>query len=84
MGHICLKIDIRNNAVTAIGYRYGNMLQNSFVSELDRLGLKLMWVQQDGSTSDTSNYTMDILREKFPGRLMSKRGGIYWPPRVLI
>lgn len=36
------------------------------------------WFQQDNSTSHTSNYTMQYLRQKFGERLISKN---LWPPR---
>lgn len=73
--------DARGNAVTITGDRYRDMLENFLVPELDRLGLQHVWFQQDGATSHTANDTMDILREIFPGRIMSKRGDIDWPPR---
>lgn len=40
-----------------------------------------MFWQQDGAPSHTSNATMQYLRGQFPGRVMSKRGDLPWPPR---
>ena len=38
------------------------------------------WFQQDGAPCHTANQTFQFLQRKFPGRLMSKRGDIEWPP----
>jgi hypothetical protein len=73
--------DARGNAVTVNGDRYRDMLENFLVPELDQLGLQHMWFQQDGATSHTARATIQILREIFPGRIMSKSGDIDWPPR---
>ena len=40
-----------------------------------------VWWQQDGATPHTSNQSMNYLRGKFPGKLISKRGDFPWPPR---
>ena len=40
-----------------------------------------MWFQQDGATSHTARATMRILRDAFPGRIMSKSGYVDRPPR---
>ena len=38
-------------------------------------------LQQDGATCHTSGETIGILREKFPGRVISRNGDYNWPPR---
>ena len=40
-----------------------------------------VWFQQDGATARTSRRAMGILREMFPGHLISLRGDIGWPAR---
>ena len=40
-----------------------------------------VWFQQDGATAHTARRSMEMLRELFPGRLVSLRGDISWPPR---
>jgi hypothetical protein len=40
-----------------------------------------MWFQQDGATCHTACETMELLREKFPGRVISRNGDRNWPPR---
>ena len=39
------------------------------------------WFQQDGATCHTAAATTKLLREMFPGRLISKNGDYDWPPR---
>ena len=40
-----------------------------------------VWFQQDGATSHSSRRSLGILRDMFPGHLVSLRGDIGWPPR---
>ena len=48
------------------------------MNDIDR---NVMFWQQDGAPSHTSNATMQYLRGQFPGRVISKRGDWPWPPR---
>ena len=40
-----------------------------------------VYLQQDGATCDTSSETIGLMREKFPGRVISLNGDYNWPPR---
>ena len=40
-----------------------------------------VWFQQDGATAHTSRRSLSVLREMFPGHLISLRGDIGWPAR---
>ena len=40
-----------------------------------------MWFQQDGVTCHTTRANMVILQKTIPGRVISRRGDINWPPR---
>jgi hypothetical protein len=40
-----------------------------------------LWFQQDGATAHTARASMALLRERFPGRVISRFGDINWPPR---
>ena len=40
-----------------------------------------VWFQQEEATAHTSRCAMGILREMFPGHLISLRGDIGWPAR---
>jgi hypothetical protein len=51
---------------------------NQFVGDHEE---EEVWFQQDGATAHTSRRSLAILRELVPGRLLSLRGDIAWPPR---
>jgi hypothetical protein len=59
------------------------MLENFLWPKLDDLldehGAKNVWFQQDGATARTSRRSLGILREAFPGHVVSLRGDIGWP-----
>ena len=50
------------------------MITEFFLPQLDELELENMWFQQDGAATHTVRATTDILREAFPGRLISRFG----------
>ena len=52
-----------------------------FRPQLDELGLENMWFQQDVATAHTARATTNILKEAFPGRLISRLGDLHWPTR---
>ena len=39
-----------------------------------------VWFQQDGATAHTANESMTIVRNMFPGHLISRFGDMPWPP----
>ncbi|KAA5634671.1 hypothetical protein F3G63_34680 [Pseudomonas aeruginosa] len=59
------------------------MIEEFFIPELQNFsGFNARtWFQQDGATSHTSNTAMPVIRQLFPGKVISKRGDISWPPR---
>jgi hypothetical protein len=61
------------------------MLENFLLLELDELlrdhDLEDTWFQEDGAKAHTSRHSMQILRQMFPGHLVSLRGHIGWAPR---
>lgn len=63
------------------GLRYREMINDFLWPELDGIDLDNVYFQQDGATCHTSNETIDLLREKFPDRVISRRGDHNWPPR---
>lgn len=69
------------NAVTVNGESYREMITNFLWHELDGIDLENVWFQQDGATCHTANDTMVLLRDKFPGRIISRNGDVNWPPR---
>ncbi|GFV10622.1 uncharacterized protein TNCV_2122731 [Trichonephila clavipes] len=48
----------------------------------DHIGLKTqLWFQQDGATCHTARATIDLLKDTFGDRLISRFGPVNWPPR---
>lgn len=67
--------------MTVDGPRYRRMLSYYFFNEIRDIDVRNIWFQQDGATFHTAHRTIELLREKFPGRLLSKGGDQNWPPR---
>ncbi|GFT53983.1 transposable element Tc3 transposase [Trichonephila clavipes] len=44
-------------------------------------GHKELWFQQDGATCHTARATIDLLKDTFGDRLISRFGSENWPPR---
>ncbi|GFX64175.1 heat shock 70kDa protein 8 [Trichonephila clavipes] len=42
---------------------------------------KELWFQQDGATCHTARATIDLLKDTFGDRLISRFGPLNWPPR---
>ena len=61
--------------------RYGHMITDFFLPAIEEYDLENMWFQQNGATCHTTNANMALLQETFPGRVISRRGDINWPPR---
>ncbi|GFT09395.1 putative transposable element [Trichonephila clavipes] len=40
-----------------------------------------LWFQQDGATCHTARATIDLLKDTFGDRLLSRFGPVNWPPR---
>ncbi|GFT45162.1 transposable element Tc3 transposase [Trichonephila clavipes] len=43
--------------------------------------MKELWFQQDGATCHTARATIDLLKDTFGDRLISRFGPVSWPPR---
>jgi len=71
-------------AITVDGVRYGEMITNFMWPELEDMDVDDMWFQQDGATCHTANEIMALLREKFDGQIISRRGDAKWPPRSCV
>ncbi|GFW88088.1 uncharacterized protein TNCV_217601 [Trichonephila clavipes] len=57
------------------------MITNFFIPELDNYDVQELWFQQDGATGDTARATIDLLKDTFGDRLISRFGPVNWPPR---
>ncbi|GFT91444.1 uncharacterized protein TNCV_4285991 [Trichonephila clavipes] len=49
------------------------MITNFFIPELNNHDVQEMWFQQDGATCHTARATIDLLKDTFGDRLISKR-----------
>ncbi|GFV54835.1 putative DD41D transposase [Trichonephila clavipes] len=67
--------------VTVNGDRYRAMKTNFFISELNNHDVQELWFQQDGATCHTARATIDLLKDTFGDRLISRFGPVHWPPR---
>ena len=69
-----------NVAVTINSERYCVLLDTFLRPRLDELDNRNnVWFQQDSVKAHTSGHSMEILREMFPGHLISLCIGICWP-----
>ncbi|GFV85584.1 uncharacterized protein TNCV_3774081 [Trichonephila clavipes] len=67
--------------VTVNGDRYRAMITNFFIPELNNYDVQELWFQQDGATCHTARATIDLLKDTFGDRLISRFGPVNWPPR---
>ena len=61
--------------------RYGAMLREFFIPEVDVMNLANHFFQQDGATSHTTRVNVSILRDRFPRQVISRFGDVEWPAR---
>ncbi|GFV69882.1 uncharacterized protein TNCV_1982491 [Trichonephila clavipes] len=61
----------------------GGILGPYFFKTIKTTTLKSMelWFQQDGATCHTARATIDLLKDTFGDRLISRFGPVNWPPR---
>ncbi|GFV80168.1 transposable element Tc3 transposase [Trichonephila clavipes] len=67
--------------VTVNGDRYRAMITNFFIPELNNHDIQELWFQQDDTTCHTARATIDLLKDTFGDRLISRFGPVNWPPR---
>ncbi|GFU53861.1 DUF4817 domain-containing protein [Trichonephila clavipes] len=67
--------------VTVNGDRYRAMITNFFIPELNNHDVQKLWFQQDGATCHTARSIIDLLKDTFGDRLISRFGPVNWPPR---
>ncbi|GFU61838.1 putative transposable element [Trichonephila clavipes] len=80
IGPYFFKNDESHN-VTVNGDRYRTMITNFFIPELNNHDVQELWFQQDGATCHTARATIDLLKDTFGDRLISRFGPVNWPPR---
>ncbi|GFX07498.1 putative LOC100569746 [Trichonephila clavipes] len=57
------------------------MITNFFIPELNNHDVQELWFQQDGATCHTARATIDLLKDTFGDRLISRFGPVNCPPR---
>ncbi|GFT77327.1 transposable element Tc3 transposase [Trichonephila clavipes] len=57
------------------------MLTNFFIPELNNHDAQVLWFQQDDAICHTARATIDLLKDTFGDRLISRFGPVNWPPR---
>ncbi|GFW89327.1 putative DD41D transposase [Trichonephila clavipes] len=57
------------------------MITNFFIPELNNHDVQERWFQQDGATCHTARASIDLLKDTFGDRLISRFGPVHWPPR---
>ncbi|GFW17672.1 putative transposable element [Trichonephila clavipes] len=80
IGPYFFKSDEGHN-VTVNGDRYRAMITNFFIPELNNHDVQELWFQQDGATCHTARATIDLLKDTFGDRLISRFGPVNWSPR---
>ncbi|GFV93520.1 transposase [Trichonephila clavipes] len=63
------------------GDRYRAMITNFFIPELNNHDVQELWFQQDGATCHTARAIIDLLKDTFGDRLISRFGPVNWLPR---
>ncbi|GFX86830.1 transposable element Tc3 transposase [Trichonephila clavipes] len=71
----------KGHNVTVNGDRYRAMITKFFIPELNNHDVQELWFQQDGATCHTARATIDLLKDTFGDRLISRFGPVNWPPR---
>ncbi|GFU19586.1 hypothetical protein TNCV_21591 [Trichonephila clavipes] len=58
-----------------------HVITNFFIPDLNNHDVQELWFQQDGATCHTARATIDLLKDTFGDRLISRFGPVNWPPR---
>ncbi|GFU71006.1 uncharacterized protein TNCV_4487691 [Trichonephila clavipes] len=56
------------------------MITNFFIPKLNTHDVQELWFQQDGATCHTARATIDLLKDTFGDRLISRFGPVNRPP----
>ncbi|GFW12545.1 uncharacterized protein TNCV_817971 [Trichonephila clavipes] len=70
-----------DEGVTVNGDRYRAMITNFFIPELNNHDVQELWFQQDGATCHTARAIIDLWKDTFGDRLISRFGPVNWPRR---
>ncbi|GFV85498.1 helitron_like_N domain-containing protein [Trichonephila clavipes] len=62
----------------------GAMITNFFIPELNNHDVQELWFQQDDATCHTARAPIDLLKDTFGDRLISRFGPVNWPQDLVI
>ncbi|GFV69184.1 DUF4817 domain-containing protein [Trichonephila clavipes] len=74
-------IRLSGHNVTVNSDRYRAMITNFFIPELKNHDVQELWFRQDNATCPTVRATIDLLKDTYGDRLISRFGPVNWPPR---
>ncbi|GFY14443.1 transposable element Tc3 transposase [Trichonephila clavipes] len=74
-------VNKQNCRIWINGDLYRAIITNFFIPELNNHDVQELWFQQDGATCHTDRATIDLLKDTFGDRLISRFGPVNWPPR---
>ena len=78
---ISLKMGMNKQLATVNGQRYNDMINDCLIPKVYEMNVIDPYFQQDGAACQTTRLNMEILRQTFPGRLISRFGDVEWPAR---
>ncbi|GFX48193.1 uncharacterized protein TNCV_4115281 [Trichonephila clavipes] len=58
-----------------------HVITDFFIPELNNHDVQELWFQQEGATCHTARATIDLLKDTFGDRLISRFVPVNWPPR---
>ena len=73
-------VDEEGRSASVNGDRYQSLLQDVWTEVRFRSSQRLFWVMQDGARPHTTDINLNLLRDKFRGRVISRRSEHSWPP----
>ncbi|GFW75109.1 transposable element Tc3 transposase [Trichonephila clavipes] len=73
--------NISENVVRLVGRHFPSYVESDCSKKKTSLKCVELWFQQDGATCHTARATIDLLKDTFGDRLISRFGPVNWPPR---
>ncbi|GFT74364.1 transposase [Trichonephila clavipes] len=83
LGHLgfVMPVFTKDSKPLVNGDRYRVIITKFFIPELNNHDVQELWSQQDGATCHTARATIQLLKDTFGDRLISRFGPGNWPPR---
>ena len=77
-----IQIKSFTNAEKLLKKRYATMLEKFLIPETGRNCLSRHWMQKQRATCHAARISIEVLRRKFPNRVISRFGKGEWTPRL--